>query len=119
MVTVPHAAGYDVDTIGAFFKSVEKILYVGLSCAGQADDLNVGGIFVPQRTGCIGGHVGAVDAGENSDFGGEIFRGSHLTSLGRSESAFCGQTVTQLPHPVQAQVSTNNSFSACTQINAV
>jgi hypothetical protein len=105
-MTVAQAAGYDHHPICTLIEGVEHVLHVYLPGARQAHDLNVGWIFLTQRPRGIGGHIPAVNTGEERNFRGESFVFAHHSSLGRKVSASCGQVVTHVPQPVHDHGST-------------
>jgi len=117
VMTIAQAASYDHYTVGAIREGIEQVLNVCLPGAGQAHDLDVGWIFLPQRSCGIASHISAVNAGEERNFGGESLVFAHSCSLGRKVSAPWGQVVTHLPQPVHDHGLTMGMRSPGTEIS--
>jgi hypothetical protein len=97
MMAIPQAASDDVDTVRALFKGFQNVLRIRLTRAGQADDLHVGWIRLAQGTSGIRGHVGAINAGEDRDFGIEARIAGHTQCPDSISTATVDTDKTQSP----------------------
>jgi hypothetical protein len=68
MVTVANWTGDDIYTVGPFLECFQNVLYVHLACAGQAEELDIGGIGQAQGAGSIRSHAPTVEASECGEF---------------------------------------------------
>jgi hypothetical protein len=71
MTIACQSTGYQ-NPIGPMLKRVQRLHYIQPAGTRQLHNLNLWGVLQPQRTGQIGGGVGAVTTAKRHNLGGKI-----------------------------------------------